>query len=92
MALFEEFIVVMPRVEGSTGTGYRTTYYSDNQRFPSVGRAIRHGAVELDQADDFLVGKVYGQRLVSLQWMNELRSDPDELASAASDLCLEVAE
>lgn len=86
-----EFIVVMPRIEGNPERGYGHVYYSDLKRSPSVEQVIRHGAVDLDQSDDFLIGKVDGQRLVSLQWMDEVRDDRDELINVATQLCLEVA-
>lgn len=85
-----EFIVVMPRIEGNPERGYSTVYYSDLKRQPSVEQAVSHGCLELAQSDDFLVGKIDGQRLVSLQWMDEVRDDRDELINVATQLCLEV--
>jgi hypothetical protein len=85
-----EFIVVMPRIEGNPERGYGCAYYSDLKRLPSVEQAVSHGCLELAQSDDFLIGKVDGARLVSLQWMEEVRDDRDELVDVAAQLCLEV--
>ncbi|MCV7174792.1 hypothetical protein [Mycolicibacterium sphagni] len=85
-----EFIVVMPRVEGNMEIGYRTEFYSDFKQFTNVDRAISHGMVELDQADDFLIGKLQGHVLLALQYMHEVRDDPSELVRAADCLCLGV--
>lgn len=51
----------------------------------------RGGCLELAQSDDFLIGKVDGDRLVSLQWMEEVRDDRGELVDVATQLCLEVS-
>ena len=53
--------------------------------------AIVYGFRELDH-DDFLIGKVDGDHLLSLQWMEEVRDDRDELADCAGQLCLKVAQ
>jgi len=87
-----EFIVVMPRIEGNPERGYGHVYYSDLKRLPSVEQAVSHGCLELAQSDDFLIGKVEGQRLVSLQWMEEVRDDRAELINVATQLCLEVPD
>jgi hypothetical protein len=86
-----EFIVVLPRIEGNPEMGYDHVYYSDLKRLPSVEQAVSHGCLELAQSDDFLIGKVDGPKLVSLQWMDEVRDDRHELIDAAKQLCLEVA-
>jgi len=85
-----EYLVVTPRIEGNPEIGYDTYYYSDNKRLYDVPCAIRHGVVVLDQSDDFLIGKVDGKRLVSLQWMERVRDDPDELADVAEQLGLNL--
>jgi hypothetical protein len=83
-----EFIVIMPRAEGNSEHGYSTCYYSDMRRFSTLKKVIRHGAVDLDQADDFLIGMIVGNKLVALQWMEEVRDDYDERIEAAEQLGL----
>lgn len=85
--MHEEYIVVMPRIEGDLESGYNTVYYSDYRRCSTLDQAIRHGMNDLDQADDFLVGKVDGNTLLSLQWMERERKDHDFEVSAAAE-CL----
>lgn len=85
-----EFIVVRCQIVGNPEIGYSSAYMSDMQRKPSVETAIMYGVRQLDH-DDFLVGKVDGDRLVSLQWMEEVRDDRDELTDCAGQLCLKVA-
>ena len=83
-----EFIVVTPQVAGNPEIGYGTHYYSDMRRCETLNEAVRHGAVELDRADDFLIGNVDGNRLVALQWMNESRDDDHERRVVAAQLGL----
>lgn len=83
-----EFIVVRCQIVGNPEIGYSSAYYWDMKRLPSVEQGIAHGCVELGH-DDFLIGKVEGNRLVSLQWMDEVRDDRQEVIEAASQLCLE---
>ncbi|WP_078344573.1 hypothetical protein [Mycobacteroides chelonae] len=90
MGVNAEYIVIMPRIEGNPQIGYTTAYYSDMKRCQTLRGVIRHGSVDLDQSDDFLIGKVEGNRLVRLQWMDELRDDKDELAQAAEGLGLSI--
>ena len=77
-----EFIVIRCQIVGNLEIGYSSAYYWDMKRLPSVEQGIAH--------DDFLIGKVEGNRLVSLQWMEEVRDDCDELADAAGQLCFDV--
>lgn len=83
-----EYIVVMPRIEGNPEVGYEECYYSDSKRFLTLRQVIRHGMNDLCQSDDFLIGKVNGNKLLSLQWMEELRDDRDEVEAAARCLGL----
>lgn len=84
-----EFIVIRCQIVGNLEIGYSSAYYWDMKRLPSVEQGIAHGCIELGH-DDFLIGKVEGNRLVSLQWMEEVRDDCDELADAAGQLCFDV--
>jgi len=83
-----EYIVVMPRIEGNPETGYSTCYYTDRVRCFSLRDVKRHGMDDLDQSDDFLIGTLDGCRLLSLQWMDDLRDDHDELLDVANQLGL----
>lgn len=85
-----EYIVIMPRIEGNPEIGYSTAYYSDMKRCQTMRGVIRHGSVDLEQSDDFLIGKVDGNRLVKLQWMDEIRDDESELENAAKGLGLSI--
>ncbi len=94
-----EYIVIQCQIVGNPEIGYSSAYYCDMVRKPSVKQAIKHGLTELGH-DDFLIGKVDGRRLVSLQWMEEVRDYSDESDSdgnrheredCANQLCLEVA-
>lgn len=81
-----EYIVVMCRIEGNPERGYGEVYYSDLKRFPTVVGVVHHGMGELEQSDDFLIGKLDGNKLVSLQWMEEARDDRDEVEHVAEQL------
>ncbi len=94
-----EFVVVKCQIVGNPEIGYSSAYYCDLVRKPSLEQAIAHGCMELGH-DDFLIGKVEGRRLVSLQWMEEVRDYSDdtdadgnrrERAECAAQLCLDVA-
>ncbi len=83
-----EYIVVTPRVVGTPEIGYSTAYYSDMKRCPTLRSVIRHAQNDLYQSDDFLIGKLDGNQLIQLQWMDEVRDDIEELEDVAYQLCL----
>ncbi|BBY78915.1 hypothetical protein H7I53_18115 [Mycolicibacterium pulveris] len=84
-----EYIVITPQIEGSPECGYAIRYYSDHRRYASLTQAVRHGTVDLDRCDDFLIGNVQGRRLTAVQWMNECRDDERERREIADQLGLD---
>lgn len=84
-----EYIVIAPRIVGNMDAGYSTVYLTDEVRCWHVGGAVNRG-FKLYESEDFLIAKVDGRQLVSLQWMDEVRDDDDELAEVAAQLGFEV--
>lgn len=87
-----EYIVVKSYATGNPEVGYSLAYSSDLKRYPTLRQVICHGMHDLELSDDFLIGKVDGNTLLSLQWMERLRDDRDEAVEVAQQLCLAVSD
>lgn len=74
-----EYIALCAQVI-TTGSGFKTMYWSDDKRFSTREAAIRNG-FEIRGSDDFNIGVLDGGKLVSLDWMSEpVDTDPEMLS------------
>lgn len=65
-----------------------TTYYTDGMRYQHPTFAILHGRLDLKLTGDFLVGAVFGEKLVELQWMSQKVNGKNQIAAVAEQLGL----
>lgn len=64
--------------------GFGINYDWDHQRFSTRKQAIRHGW-RLRDTDDFNVGVVEGENLVSFDWMTEPVGEDDDTMAEIAD-------
>ena len=75
-----EYITICQSVVGNELSGYTIDYSTDGKRFSTRAGAIKNG-FEVRQSDDFNVGVVNGNKLVSFDWMDDpVGEDADGMA------------
>lgn len=72
-----KYAVICQSVVGNTERGFIIAYGFDGELFDSRKKAIKHGWKTRD-SDDFNVAVVDGERVVSLDWMEESDRPQDE--------------
>lgn len=82
----ETYIVLCGQVVGNVEAGFEIVYGSDYRRFRVRENAIRHG-MKIRDSDDFNIGVLRDNRLVSVDWMDEaVETDPHELRKIAREI------
>jgi len=81
------FIVITGQVVGGNGRPFETVWASDNEEFPTLKRAIRHG-YKVRGSDDFRIGHKRGEWLKQVSWMGEKFFDAEEVADTADQLSM----
>ncbi|MGJ0628735.1 antitoxin [Xenorhabdus bovienii] len=82
-----KYIVIIQRV-WRNDSGIGIIYSSDQIEFDKRDKAIEHG-FKLDESDDFNIGVLVNDRLVSIDWMNKpVGTEPHVLREAEEQLCL----
>ena len=73
------YSVICQSIVGSEEDGFHTRYDIDMDRFPTRKAAVKRGFT-MDRSDDFNIGVWDGDKLVSLDWMEQIvDNDPDLL-------------
>ena len=83
-----EYIVLCGQIVGGDGRPFETIYGFDGARFRSRDQAIQYG-FKIRGSDDFNIGVVGSNKLLSLDWMEKpVDTDPTVLSAIAEQIFL----
>jgi hypothetical protein len=85
----KRYIVIVPSIVGNL-ENWETIYYWDSLVYKTQQAAVRGGWKIYDH-DDWLIGVIRDDLLVSVSWMDDPPRDAEELASVAAGIGLQVA-
>jgi hypothetical protein len=82
------YIVIVPSLIGNVDSWY-TDYFWDGLLYQTKLAAIK-GGWKIHDHDDWLIGVVRDDQLVSVSWMDDPPRDAEETASVAAGIGMEV--